>query len=667
MTDREIEMKLKTAVERSAPDGLSRLLSAVDDGKGDEKMEKTNKKRNRWIGAVAAILAVALIGGAGGFYYSRNMAVATVVSLDVNPSIELRVNASEKVLKCTALNSEATEILASMSGGKDLEGAKLDVAVNAIVGAIVRAGYLDSLNSAILISVDDSNADRGARLQAELVAAVDGVLQTASNGASVMSQYVTGADLSDKAQQNNISTGKAALIEQVLTVNPTLDFSKLAALSVEELRDLIKIGAPSMPIGRDEAANIAEEYAGTSVLDRDVVFDVDPELDDPVPHYEVEIRYDREYDYTIHAFTGEVLSGQAGIVVRTPSTNPTATDTHEPGITADEAFNAAAKFFSEKHPELVGNFLNITTEYDRDDGHYDVEFWCRGYEFDYDVDGKSGDILREETDYRYTPPAPTEPAPTTPAPTEPAATTPQSTDIGADAAKSAALKHAGLSANQVTFIKAQRDYDDGRLVYDVEFYTSDTEYDYEIAAADGAVMKYETEKRPNVTAPTTPQPTDIGADAAKAAALKRAGIADAASVTWMKCQHDWDDGWQKYELEFECGATVYECDVDAASGTVTKFESEPCDNLAHHHNEDHHDEGGHSSGNADIGADAAKNAALSHAGLSSGQVTQLKCERDYDDGRLVYEVEFKSGGYEYDYKIDASTGAVLEHERDRDD
>ena len=672
MTDKEIELKLKTAIERTAPDGLTRLLSDIDNGKGDTKMENTtvHKKRNRWIGAVAAILAVAIIGGAGGFYYSRNMAVATVVSLDVNPSIQLEVNRSEKVLTCSGLNDEGREILASMNGGADLEGSKLNVAVNAIVGAIVQAGYLDSLSSAILISVEDNDAARGERLQAQLVAEVDGVLQTAANSAGGLSQYLTvDAGLNEQAQQSNISAGKAALVDQVLKLNANLDFNELAALSVEELRDLIKIGAPGMPIGRTEAARIAEEYAGTDVLDIITLYDVDPELDDPVPHYEVELHLEREFDYKIHAFTGEVLSGEANITGRATSQTPPTTDTSAPGITAEEAFNAAAAYFASNHPELTGNFLNITTECDRDDGHYDVEFWCDGCEFDYDVDSQTGDILREETDYRYTPPAPSDPAPTTPTPTDPAPTTPtQPTDIGAEAAKSAALAHAGLSANQVTFIKAQKDYDDGRAVYDVDFYTADTEYDYEIAAADGAVVKYETEKRPGAPAPTTPtQQTDIGADAAKAAALKRAGIADASGVTWIKCQHDWDDGWQKYELEFECGATVYECDVNATSGAVTKFESEPCDNLAHHHNDGaNHNDGQSSSGNTDIGADAAKNAALSHAGLSESQVTGLKCERDWDDGQLTYEVEFKSGGYEYEYKIAASTGAVLEHDKDRD-
>ena len=42
-------------------------------------------------------------------------------------------------------------------------------------------------------------------------------------------------------------------------------------------------------------------------------------------------------------------------------------------------------------------------------------------------------------------------------------------------------------------------------------------------------------------------------------------------------------------------------------------------------------------------------------------------EWDNEHGRAVYEVEFKSGGMEYDYVIDAATGAVLDHETERDD
>ena len=100
------------------------------------------------------------------------------MSLDVNPSIELKVNRSEKVLVCTPLNEDAKAILADMGNGADLKGAKLDVAVNAIVGSLVRNGYLDSISSAIMISVEDKDTARAEKLQRELTSTVDGVLQT---------------------------------------------------------------------------------------------------------------------------------------------------------------------------------------------------------------------------------------------------------------------------------------------------------------------------------------------------------------------------------------------------------------------------------------------------------------------------------------------------------
>ena len=53
--------------------------------------------------------------------------------------------------------------------------------------------------------------------------------------------------------------------------------------------------------------------------------------------------------------------------------------------------------------------------------------------------------------------------------------------------------------------------------------------------------------------------------------------------------------------------------------------------------------------------------------MTDTQVSRLKCERDFDDGRLEYEIDFRADGYEYEYTIDAASGAILDHERDFDD
>ena len=80
------------------------------------------------------------------------------------------------------------------------------------------------------------------------------------------------------------------------------------------------------------------------------------------------------------------------------------------------------------------------------------------------------------------------------------------------------------------------------------------------------------------------------------------------------------------------------------------------------------DDGGvtvsYSASDAEITADAALSAALSHAALGKEEISFLENRLDYDDGRLVYEIEFRSGHFEYDYEIDAKSGTVLSFDRE---
>ena len=419
MTKENMEQRLASALEKTAPDDVRGVLSRCEARKGTVINMTTKKSAKRsWTTIVAACLAVILLGG-GGVFYQRANAVASVVSLDVNPSIELKVNRSEKVLFCTPLNDDAREILAGMDGGADLKGAKLDVAVNAIVGSLVRSGYLDSISSAIMISVEDKNTTRAEKLQRELTSAVDGVLQTSAAKASVLTQTLTqDAAREQQARENNISTGKAALVNRVLALNPSLSFDALAALSVEELKDLAEAGAPAMPIGKDAAAYAAEQYAGTTALDS-VTAEVDPELDESPAHYEVELHTAwGEFEYLVDAYAGKVLSGQKDLL--TAFAQNAAPQPAQP---------------SEQKPA----------------------------------------------------PQPAQPSEQKPAPSE------ATKDIGYAKAKSIALDHAGVRETQAYDMDIELDDEDGRLIYEVEFKSGNMEYDYEIDAATGAILKHEAE------------------------------------------------------------------------------------------------------------------------------------------------------------------------------
>ena len=62
-------------------------------------------------------------------------------------------------------------------------------------------------------------------------------------------------------------------------------------------------------------------------------------------------------------------------------------------------------------------------------------------------------------------------------------------EITEDKAKEIALKDAGFTADQVKFTKCKLDYEDGVKVYEVEFVNGQKEYDYDINAANGSIVK----------------------------------------------------------------------------------------------------------------------------------------------------------------------------------
>ena len=400
MTNEKMEQRLASAVEKTAPNDVSGVLSRCDERKGTVIPMTTKKTVNRkWTTLVAACLAVMLLCG-GGVFYQQAHAVASVVSLDVNPSIELKVNRSEKVLACAPLNEDAKAILADMSNGADLKGAKLDVAVNAIVGSLVRNGYLDSISSAIMISVEDKDTARAEKLQRELTSAVDGVLQTSEAKAAVLTQTLTqDAAREQQARENNISTGKAALVNRVLAINPSLKFDALAKLSVEELKDLAEAGAPAMPIGRDAAAYAAEQYAGTAALDS-VTAEVDSELDESPAHYEVELHTAwGEFEYLVDAYTGKVLSGQKDLLATAPAGDEAAKPTAPSG--GADIGHAKAKSIALNHAGVSENeAYDMEIELDDEDGTlvYEVEFKSGGMEYSYEINAATGAILTHETE-----------------------------------------------------------------------------------------------------------------------------------------------------------------------------------------------------------------------------------------------------------------------------
>lgn len=505
MTDRELELRLEKAFSAAAPNDVEGVLSRCEARKGIVIPMKKRTGGKMWKSLAAACLALVLVGGGGAYYYQAN-AVASVVSLDVNPSIELTVNRNEKVLSATPTNQDGADILEGM----DLKGTQADVAMYAIIGSLLQHGYVDELANSILITVEDENTQRGEKLQAELTAQADAALANAQVNGAILSQTLQmSSDLSTRAEEYGISAGKAALIQTIVDAsNGTKTFESLVGLSINELNLLYSAEstAPANPeavggaggdttaaiqttgsasqsayIGMDAAKQAALAHAGLSATD--VTFlEAEYDYDDGRMVYEVEFRSaGKEYEYEVDAQTGAIIkyesdgSHGSGGAVTAPSGDY---------IGEDAAKSAALTHAGVKESDT--QYCNVWLEYD--DGRpecYEVEFMAGFTRYEYEIALTSATVLKFESKNLG--------GQTAPAGGNTAGNS-SSGDIGSQSAKSAALTHAGLSESQTTGMKVERDYDDGRLEYEVEFRSGGMEYEYKIDGTTGTILEYNQDR-----------------------------------------------------------------------------------------------------------------------------------------------------------------------------
>ena len=206
---------------------------------------------------------------------------------------------------------------------------------------------------------------------------------------------------------------------------------------------------------------------------------------------------------------------------------------------------------------------------------YKVEFTSGDHAYSYSINAENGEVL--EASYRDKNAAPADSTqtdtPASGATTTPAQITPStSTSTGAvDEAKAQeiALAHAGVNAADATITKSKLDYDDGRQIYEIEWYANGAKYDYEIAVATGEIVNSGYEAK---TVVGTGNSATVSEATAKQTALARVSGATEKDIYEWKL--DYDDGRPEYEGKIIYGGTEYEFTIDAASGNVTEWEAE---------------------------------------------------------------------------------------------
>ena len=140
-------------------------------------------------------------------------------------------------------------------------------------------------------------------------------------------------------------------------------------------------------------------------------------------------------------------------------------------ITIEEAKSIALKHSNLDESQV--SFMKAKYEFDDGIGKYEIEFYYNNNKYEYEINAKTGDIISYDYDI------------------EKHLTSQQINDkITIEEAKSIALKHSNLDESQVSFTKAKYEFDDGIGKYEIEFYYNFKEYEYEINASNGEIIKY---------------------------------------------------------------------------------------------------------------------------------------------------------------------------------
>ena len=244
--------------------------------------------------------------------------------------------------------------------------------------------------------------------------------------------------------------------------------------------------------------------------------------------------------------------------------------------------------------------------------------------------------------------------------------------ISMEAAQEAALKAANIAAEDAAISATTLNEVAGSSCYKVEFTSGDYAYAYTVNAETGAVMEMssreknavDTQAQTEATVPAADSATTqssaaatvqtvtgtVDEEMAQKIALEHAGV-KATDATITKSKLDYEGRRQVYEIEWYAGGKKYDYEIAVDTGEI----------LSSAYDEKTSGWSVSNSSNVTVSEADAKQTALGRvSGATQKDIYEWKF--DYDDGRPEYEGKIIYGGTEYDFTIDASSGAVIEWE-----
>lgn len=258
-----IEKRLQDAVKAVTPAYEESLYKTdVRAAEGDEwyldgTQAAGKKKQTRFLTPALAMAFSVVLMFAGFQYYSAYFRTYATVYMDINPSLTLEINSKEKVKAVTAENEDAAVILEDL----DLKDVNVQTAADAILGSMIRHGYIDEAHNMLLLSLECEDAGYASALQERLSQGMSAYLKAFVKNGCVLKQEITAdPQTEDLAEKYGITPGKISLIQKAAANDPSLDIDELAKMPVSELIVYLHNSGFDLRPYSDEVEDLLEAY-----------------------------------------------------------------------------------------------------------------------------------------------------------------------------------------------------------------------------------------------------------------------------------------------------------------------------------------------------------------------------------------------------------------------
>ncbi|MCD7743977.1 MAG: PepSY domain-containing protein [Lachnospiraceae bacterium] len=408
MRTQKSAQKLADILQKVTPDSYKELRLACgfsDQEKVPAPAPANTRTRRRFYPAAAGIPALAAAALALWLTGSGPFLPLSTVTLDVNPSVSLEVTSKNKVRSATALNEDGELILEGM----DLKGTDVTVAVNALIGAMVQAGYLNEMENSILLGVSGADEETAGELQNELMRTARKTFSEEPFDGAVLSTIIVTEDsaVTELAEAYGISAGKASVALELASQSSSLTAEDVAQMSVNDinllissqnytLTDLSSQGTASQQayMTEEEALALAWEYSSYCEEDAEYTC-VLMDYNSGAVTYEVEFYVDAyKYEYEMNALTGELLEWEMEwktdelLAIELEELEKSLAVT---GIGEEQALAIALEHAGVDTSELI--FQSTCPSYEDGQESYEVEFYTDTREYEYKIGVTDGEIL----------------------------------------------------------------------------------------------------------------------------------------------------------------------------------------------------------------------------------------------------------------------------------